>query len=83
MLPNVNLILVMMGNKMTYEVHFLVEKTFFVKASDDIQAELEGNYKDNGSTEMDKKRDEIAKAMWKDYRQYLGLLIEEVDSTSS
>ena len=26
---------------MTYEVHFLVEKTFFVKASDDIQAELE------------------------------------------
>jgi DDE superfamily endonuclease len=59
------------------------QEDLLVLNSEDIQAELEGNYKDNGSTEMDKKRDEIAKAMWKDYRQYLGLLIDEVDSTGS
>jgi hypothetical protein len=59
------------------------QEDLLVLNSEDIQAELEGNYKDNGSAEMDKKRDEIAKAMWKDYRQYLGLLIDEVDSTGS
>jgi hypothetical protein len=44
--------------------YFLLDQEdLLVLNSKDIQAELEGNYKDNSSTKIDKKQDEIVKAM--------------------